>query len=155
MRKGIRGRLVSQWFFIPPPYDQAKPISLSAPPMGALKAGSNSPYDTIQVIGRSRTGRVPKRVSIDLGWADIFVLNGKTIQFKSGGEKTDVGARLPSFTRGMSVNDIGSTPGVEPFEPTLPPKGVTRPAMSKKRPSRKKKRLSGYDYMTTLKGFRP
>ena len=95
---------------------------------------------------------MPKKVSIDLGWADIFVINGKTIQFKSGGEKTDVGARLPSPTRGISVDDIGD---IEPFEPTPLVKGVSRPAMSKKKPKRKKRKLSGFDYMTTLKGFRP
>ncbi len=97
---------------------------------------------------------MPKRVSIDLGWADIFVINGKKIEFKSGGEKTDVGARLPSPTRGMSVNDRGVRLDVEPFEPAT--RGVSRPAMRKKKPRRKgKQRLTGYEYMTTLKGFIP
>lgn len=142
--------MIHQWYFIPPPYKKDKPISLSAPPIGALKTDSNSPYDTIQVIGRSKG--VPKRISIDLGWADIFIINGKTIEFKSGGEKTDVGTRLPSTTKGMSVEDDGAIvlePAVEPFQPAAPK------VVKKRTKQKRKKPLSHYDYMTTLKGFVP
>ena len=162
--------MVDQWYFIPPPYDQETPISINAPPLGALRTGSHSPYDTIQIVGRSRKGRIPKSVTIDLGWTDILVTDGKHIEFQSKGETTDVGTRLPSPTRGMSVEDIGERLDVEPFEEAPARRGVNRPTMGKKKPAgrgvnratmrkkkpkRKGKRLTDYEYMTTLKGFVP
>lgn len=151
-RKGIRGRKVSQWYFIPPPYDQDKPISLSAPPLGAVDIGSRSPYDTIQVVGRPRTG-VPKRVAVDLGWTDIFVLDGKKIEFTGKkGLKTDVGRRVESPTEGMSIDEGISRPEVkkarhphwsdEEIEEYYKQerKGISRPTMKKKKPKRKVRR---------------
>jgi len=149
MRKGVRGLLVPQWYYIKPPFTQLKPISLSAPPIGALRTDSASPYETIQIIGRSRKG-VPKRVDIDLGFADITVINGKEIHFKGGGLETDVGTRMPSPTRGMAVEESAGFVG----ELVLT-EGVSRPRISKRKPKRKGKRLTRYEYMTTVKEFRP
>ena len=131
------------WKFIPPPYTQLKPITLlkGVTPIGALRTGSNKPSETIQVIGRSRRG-VPHRVDIDLGWADIEIINGREIRFKGGGLETDVGTRIPETTRGMDLGEGGFV-------------GISRRRMPKKKPSRKKRRLTSEEYMTTLKGFRP
>jgi len=154
----IRGQRVNQWYFIPPPYNQNKPISLSAPPLGALHTDSASPYDTIQVIGRSRKSTVPASISFDLGITDGFITDyGRKISFGGKGTETDVGERLPETTRGMSVN----RPGVEiddDFllgEPVSSVRSISRVKMSKKKPPRRKSRLTDWEYMTTLKGYRP
>jgi len=159
-RKGVRGMMVSQWYYLPPPYDMKKPISLNAPPTGAVNTTSASPYDTIQVIGRSRAA-VPKRVAVDLGWTDIFIKNGRQIEFTSKkGLKTDVGARLPSLTKGLSVNE---SEGVVASEEVTRPDIKThwsdadieayeraqrgsRPSFSKKKPVRGKKRRRADDF---------
>lgn len=89
--------------YIPPPYDQPKPISLGrSTPVGATKTGTK-PRETLEIIG-SATG-VPKRVDVDLGFVDIAVRNGRQIEFTPGGLDTDVGTRIASTTRGMSVNE--------------------------------------------------
>lgn len=94
------------WKYIPPPFDIDKPITLRQPPVGATKTGATgkrSAYETIQIIGKPKVA-VPERVSVDLGWTDIFVTDyGTKIAFESGGEKTDVGKGMPSPTRGLSV----------------------------------------------------
>ena len=151
------------WKYIPPPWGQSKPITLSAPPRGALHTGSDSPQATIQVIGRSRKTRVPKEIEIDLGWADIRIVNGTEIYYKSGGEWTNTGTRIDSPTRGMSVEgsvgrlflETGLTPGTPA---SVSRSGsVNRPAMSKKKPKRKRvgKREDWLEDLVGLKGFRP
>lgn len=151
-RKGVRGISVPQWYYIPPPYNTEKPISLSAPPMGAIRTDSVNPYETIQMIGRSRTASVPQSVSIDLGITDAFITDGgRTITFKGKGAQTDIGTRLPSNTVGMSLPSAEDIMSEE-----LPPvnQGVNRVTMSRKQPRRKTRRLTEDEYMTTLKGFR-
>jgi hypothetical protein len=138
------------WKYIPPPYNMDKPITLLSAPRGAVNSESVNSYDTIQVIGRSRSG-VPERVSVDLGWTDITVVRGQQIIHKSGGETTNVGTRLASNTRGMSIGEDVVVFGDEVEE--LPHRTINRVTMSKKKPRRK--RLSDYEYMTTLKGFKP
>ena len=92
---------------------------------------------------------MPRRVNVDLGWADIEIINGKEIRFRGGGLETDVGTRMPSPTKGMAVEESAGFVG-EPIT-----QGVSRPKMPKKKPSRKKRRLTHEEFMTTLKGFRP
>lgn len=91
------------WKYIPPPYNQPKPISLgNNPPVGAVNTGSNRPRDTIQIIGSAEG--VPSRVSVDLGWTDIEIINGNRIRFTDeSGLYTDVGGGIPNTTQGMSV----------------------------------------------------
>ena len=120
-RKGGRGELVSQWYFIPPPYNMKRPISLGAPPIGALNAGSASPYDTIQIIGDPRA-TVPAKVDVDLGFVDIKVLNGRRILFEGGGEETDVGTRELSPTVGMDVDEGDMSRQVRKRKIKSPPK---------------------------------
>lgn len=103
-RKGIRGMLVPQWYYIPPPYNMDKPVSMSAPPIGAIRTDSANPYETIQVIGRSRIATVPQSISIDLGITDAFITDsGRTIRFGGKGQKTNVGRRIISNVRGMDI----------------------------------------------------
>jgi hypothetical protein len=110
-------------------------------------------YETVQVIGQSRAV-VPRKVDIDLGWADIAIVNGKEIHFKSGGLRTDVGMRMPETTRGMSVmesRDVGeSLPGT----PASTGKVVNRPAMPKKKPKRKVRREDDFSDLTSLRGIK-
>jgi len=131
-----------------------KPISLAAPPIGAVKTDSASPYDTIQVIGRPRVA-VPSRADIDLGWADIYVLNGRRIKFKSGGEKTNIGTRIESPTKGMAI--LGGEglleEGLISGTPTSR-QGISRPAMSKKKPKRKARKSGDFQGITSLRGIR-
>ena len=90
------------WKYIPPPYDQARPISLGrTPPLGA-KIGGRTPQETLQIVGQPRAS-VPDKVAIDLGIMDIVIHRGRDIEFRSGGAETDVGTTLPSPTTGMSV----------------------------------------------------
>jgi len=137
------------WKYIPPPYDMDKPLTLprGVAPKGA-KIGGRTPQETVQMIGTSRSV-VPQSISIDLGIVDAFITNrGRNIEFRGKGELTDVGERIPLTTQGMSVD--GAYPGMPVYT-----EEVSRPKISKKKPKRKGKRLSGFDYMTTLKGFRP
>ena len=150
-RKGVRGIMVDQWYFIPPPFDQKKPISLSAPPLGALRTGSRKPKDTIQIVGRSRKA-IPQKVDIDLGFVDITVLGGRKIVFKGGGEKTNIGTRIPSPTTGM---DLDGYVGLDSFggEPATM-QGINRAKMSKVKPSRKARRTNGERINTSISGVR-
>lgn len=133
------------WKYIPPPYRQAKPITLMQAPIGARNTDSIIPKDTIQIIGSA--SNVPKRVHVDLGWTDIEILNGKTIRFLSGGEKTNVGTNDPSPTTGMATLDAGDFADLDIVKSKNVVKSIRHP--------KKKKRLSNWEYMTTLKGFRP
>lgn len=140
--------MVSQWFFIPPPYNQPEPISLSAPPIGAVNTASNSPHDTIQVIGKARA-RVPKRVAVDLGWTDIFVLNGRKIEFTgTKGLRTNVGTRIESPTEGMSVSEGWADKDIAEY--MKKEQGISRPKMRKKKPSRKKKLTDPYTFREVI-----
>ena len=100
------------------------------------------------MIGKT-TAIVPESISVDLGIVDAFITNrGRNIEFRGKGEETDVGERLPSTTQGMSVD--GAYPGMP-----IADQGISHPKISKKKSKRKGKRLTHFDYMTTLKGFRP
>jgi hypothetical protein len=113
------------WYYIPPPYDMSDAIPLSAPPHGAKNSDSVSPYATIQIIGQPRAS-VPRRVVKDLGWADIEILDGKTIHFTAKGLGTDVGTRISSPTKGMELFD--SLDGGVPVRPTSGLQGSSRRA---------------------------
>jgi len=105
---------------------------------------SLSPKDTIQIIGSAEN--VPKRVHVDLGFADIEILNGREIRFQSGGEKTNVGTNDPSTTVGMSTLDSADFADLDD-------KTARKKVVKSSKP--KKKKISEFDYYTTLKGFRP
>lgn len=131
MRRGSRGMLVPQWYYIPPPWDVDKPISMSAPPLGAVRSDSAIPSETIQVIGRSRTASVPAEISVDMGATDVFITDsGRRIAFKGKGMQTDVGTSISSPAIGL---DINLTPGA-------PIEGLSRVNVSKRKPRRKGKR---------------
>lgn len=111
-----RGRVnVGVWKYIPPPWDQNKPVTIYNPPLGA-KVGGRTPAETIQVIGRSRRYKIPKEITIDMGWADVTIIDGKEIYFASGGEETDFGTRISSTTEGMSVDEGINRVRREPME---------------------------------------
>ena len=135
------------WKYIPPPYNQDKPITLpkGRVPTGARFANLRTPAETVQMIGRSGS-KVPDRISIDSGVVDIFIgRGGNRITYRDYGLRTNVGKRDPGNTVGMSV------PGSEP--PILRP-------LAKRRPTRKgllkrSHRMGWRDRLTSLKGFRP
>jgi len=95
------------WRFVPPPWNQLKPMTLpkGVVPAGAINTQSNVPSETIQMVGQPGTGsKVPMRASIDLGVADVYISDsGRKIEFSGKGLQTDVGARIPSTTKGMSI----------------------------------------------------
>lgn len=82
-----------------------KPISMTEPPKGVEKIaeGEGSAYETLQIIG----GVPPKSAKVDLGWADIYITTDSEditrIEYKSGGEDTNIGSSLPATTMGMTI----------------------------------------------------
>ncbi len=141
------------WKFIPPPYRQPKPISLGGtPPLGAKTSG-RTPAETLQVVGRIKAV-VPHRVAVDLGWADVFIINGRRIEFSGGGVKTDVGQRISSPTQGMSVGDEGGLPTIKTPARVGTIRRSTIKKVVRKTPPRRSRKISSWDYMTTLKGYR-
>jgi len=120
------------WKFIPPEDfgTAAKPRTLFAPPHGARNIDSVVPSETLQIIGRSKSA-VPSRVSLDLGFSDIEILNGTSIQFSGGGEQTNVGTRLDSPTMGMEL-----------YSSNGDVRTVNRPRSTKKKPIRRRSESS-------------
>jgi hypothetical protein len=127
------------WKYVPPPYNQLKPVTLAkgVSPVGADLSGGNSPYTTIQKIGES-TSPVPSKLSTDDGVVDVFVSGGGTsIQFVGKGEQTNVGKRIASTTQGMSVedgeDDGGGSTGISRPDMTdyYPEHSVSRPHIVK------------------------
>ena len=107
MRGGI---LKPQWKYIPPPWDMDKPLSLGAPPAGAIRTEMRTPKETIQLVGRPRV-RVPENVSVDLGVVDIHITNfGRNIEFAGSGLETDVGKRIVGPEKGMSIPEAEPLP---------------------------------------------
>lgn len=147
-RFGPRRVRVPQWYYIPPPYNQNKPISLSAPPVGAQNIDSIRPSETIQIVGRARAG-VPRKVAVDLGFVDIIVVNGSRISFAGGGEQTNVGTRIESPTVGMEVEDGDLMPDIG--MPGIPVRSINRATMRKTKPRRKGKSSLSYATMTGLR----
>jgi len=99
------------WKIIPPPYTIKKPISSRLSPLGvAIMKGT--PQETLTFL----QGKVPlKDVSFDLGVVDGYIdVKKKTIIFKGGGLETDVGTRVISTKKGLSI------PAEEPIESPVP-----------------------------------
>jgi hypothetical protein len=140
---GVNRVLRPVWKYIPPEDfgTAAKPRTVYAPPHGAVNIESTIPAETIQIIGKTRKG-VPKTISIDLGWADIEVLNGTDIRFVSAGETTNVGTRLPSKTMGMAVRSLDDDTEIETSKKKR--KIVYRTGVGKKKPSRKGLNISEF-----------
>ena len=89
-----------EYKIIPPPYTMLKPISSRYPPKGMTKT-KGTPQETLTFIG----GKVPfGNVSFDLGVTDGFIdVKARKIEFTGGGQKTDVGTRIVSTTKGVSL----------------------------------------------------
>ena len=91
------------WKYIPPPWTQEKPITLSVPPIGARFTGERTPEKTIQMIGKPGA-KVPRTVTVDLGVVDIKIDNyGRTISFTGKGLETVTGHSIPGAAAGMSI----------------------------------------------------
>lgn len=88
------------WKIIPPPYTVKKPISSRIPPAGVTRLKGN-PQETLAFIG----GIVPASdIDFDLGVTDGFIdVSKKRIVYGGHGERTDVGKRLPSHTKGLTI----------------------------------------------------
>jgi len=70
----------------------------------------------VQMIGRSKA-KVPKTISIDLGVTDIYVTDrGRHIEFGGGGLGTNVGKRIESPTKGMSIPKEYAPAGLREYE---------------------------------------
>ena len=99
----VGGKLRPVWKYILPPWTQSKPITMLTPPKGAKNVGMRTPAETVQMIGVSKA-KVPETISIDLGVADIYVTDhGRSIKFVGGGLETNIGKRIESPTKGMSI----------------------------------------------------
>lgn len=93
------------WRAIPPPYTQEKPDTLKYPPQGVTKfaKGEGSAYKTAQVIG-GREAVKDYLVDVDMGVVDVFTEGARDrIRFSGGGLRTNVGKRMPSKVKGMTV----------------------------------------------------
>jgi hypothetical protein len=91
-----------EWKAILPPYTQNKPISTTRRPIG-VKVRTGTPQETLTFIG----GKLPFRnVAFDLGVVDGYIdVKHKRIEFTGGGLKTNVGKRIPSFTKGITLTN--------------------------------------------------
>jgi len=97
------------WKYITPPWTQKKFLTLprGVTPVGAVNTDLHSPYTTIQMIGRPGA-KVPETISADIGIADVEIYNyGRSIKFAGRGTLTDVGERLESPTKGVSIPSVG------------------------------------------------
>jgi len=97
------------WKYLVPPWTQRKFLTLpkGVVPAGAVNTSLRSPYTTIQVIGKPRA-EVPETISADIGIADVEIYDyGRNIRFAGRGMLTDVGERLESPTRGISIPSVG------------------------------------------------
>ncbi len=135
------------WKYIPPPYDMDKPITLprGVTPIGAVNTELRTPQETIQMIGQSREIK-PRDISIDLGVVDAFITAGGTrIDFTGKGLETDVGTRLPSPTKGMSID--GAYPGMPVYN-----EGARRSVIKKKKPKRVARRRDDFSDILEVRG---
>lgn len=89
-----------EYKIILPPYTMRKPISSKYPPKGMTKT-KGTPQQTLTFIG----GKVPfNNVSFDLGVTDGFIdVKHRKIKFTGGGQRTNVGTRIESTTRGVAL----------------------------------------------------
>ena len=136
------------WKYIPPPWNQGKPITLpkGVTPVGAINTGLRTPQETVQMIGKPGA-KVPESVSVDLGAFDLEISDsGRTIRFVSGGEETDVGGDIGSLTTGMSIPSRGIGRRVVTATP--------RRQRPKQRPPRRGRRESWLDKLTSLRGMK-
>jgi len=143
------------WKYIPPPYNQPKPITLPRDtiPKGARDTGSNRPTETIQVIGQAKAP-VPRKVSVDLGWTDVFVYNGRTIEFRAGGLATDVGEGVYGPTQGMSIGGSAALlPGSTETRDTKP-RPNSKSQSKKTNRKRPRRRRDDFSDVTGLQGMR-
>lgn len=91
------------WKIIPPPYTLLKPISSRKPPAG-VAVTKGTPQETLTFIG----GVIPfADVAFDLGVVDGFIdVKNKRIVYTGYGLETDVGLRLPSPTKGLTLRYV-------------------------------------------------
>jgi len=125
------------WKWLPPPWTQAKLLTLrrGITPMGAIKTDLRTPQETVQKIGEPKSP-VPESLSADLGIADLEITNyGQNIQYTGKGLETNVGERVDSPTKGLSVPSKGI--GHAYAREIYPARSISRTAMAKEAPSRK------------------
>ena len=92
------------WKAIPPKESGVKPFSSRKAPAGA-RTGGRTPQETFQVVG----GQPMIEADVDLGMVDVFV-DEEGVKFKGHGERTDVGKRIRSKTKGMTIRRKQSMP---------------------------------------------
>lgn len=97
----------NQYKILRPPYDVSRMESTLGPRYGlpGFPIGV-TPQQSVGIVG----GPVPYDIDVDLGVTDIFVKAGMdkpTMFFEGGGLRTDVGKRMPSTTRGITVRPSG------------------------------------------------
>lgn len=137
------------WQYIPPPWTQDKPITLSkgVTPMGARFTDLRTPDETIQMIGKAGAP-VPETISVDKGVVDILVTEGgKRIAFSGGGLATNVGLSIDSNVVGMSLSGVDADTIMRPL------RGVNRIAAKKKAP-RRIRRDDDFSDLTSVRGIR-
>ena len=173
--KGVSRVQRVRWYYLPSPYT-GEPIPLSGPPHGAKNIESADPYETLQVIGRSRKGL--RDADVNLNWATVKIRKGGIdVDYKgTSAESTpsetisrpgipepkpsesEVAAQLEAIEQEVAEPEAAETDGLsleledEPItEPLPPPKPKTRVGLPNKKPGRKA--LSQIDYAQTLRGF--
>jgi hypothetical protein len=148
-------KMEGRWWYIPPPYDLSDAIPLAGPPNGARDANKHTPGETLQILGEAG-GKVPHIIKKDLGWADINIIDGKDILFKGSGLKTDVGTRKPETTVGVTIEGNGTgnvdESVLEDMALKVSNKAIKRAAKKEKRTGKKK--ISEWDRITTMKGYK-
>jgi len=107
------------WKIIPPPYSIKKPISSRTIPVGVV-ATEGTPQETLTFIG----GVIPSgNISFDLGVTDGFIdVVEQSITFTGYGEETDVGRRMSSTTKGLTMEQV------RPVRRYVPKRKVRTPA---------------------------
>ena len=87
---------------IPPPYTLEKPITSWTPPVGMTKT-EGTPQETLTFLG----DKVPfTNVAFDLGVVDGYIdVKKKRIVFRGDGEETNVGKRITSSTKGITLSE--------------------------------------------------
>ena len=144
------------WRFVLPPWGKQKPGFSRKPPKGAIKTDKKTPEETLQIIGKPGA-KVPKSFSVDLGVVDVLITGyGTKIAFKGHGEKTNVGKRIDSTVKGMSVGKEGPVGLLlEPAAEPLLSKAQVKPGSPRGKPKRTRRGLTAWERATTLKGFVP
>jgi len=99
-------------------------------------------------------------LSVDLGVSDIFIKSGgkgmrPTIEFKGHGMKTDVGKRIPSPTKGLSLDNEAGGLLLEDEPTGIPEMALKTPTRRSKVARKPKQKRHWLDEVASVKGYRP